>query len=75
MDVNTFIEKFTDCLNHAPNAPLGPDTEYKKLADWSSIFSLMVIAMVDEVYSKPLTAEDFRSTRSLRDLFNLIESK
>ena len=75
MDVNVFIEKFADCLNHTPASAINAETEYKKLEEWSSIFSLIVIAMVDEVYGKTLSAEDFRNTRSINDLFHLIQSK
>ena len=75
MDVNTFIDHFTDCLNHPPTQALVPDTEYKKLADWSSIFSLIVIAMVDDIYGQTLTGEDLRNTKTLAELYHLIQSK
>ena len=75
MDINDFIEKFAACLHHTPSSPIGPDTEFKKLDEWSSIFALIVIAMVDTDYHKVLTAEDIRSSKSLSDLFTLIQSK
>ena len=75
MDINDFIEKFAACLHHTPSSVISPETEFKKLDEWSSIFALIVIAMVDSDYHKVLDAEDIRNSRSLSDLFNLIQSK
>ena len=75
MDIQDFIDHFAACLHHTPASAIGPDTEYKKLDEWSSIFALIVIAMVDSDYHKTMTAEDLRNSTSLADLFNLIQSK
>ncbi len=75
MDINDFIEKFSSCLNHTPTSAISPDTEFKKLDEWSSIFALIVIAMVDSDYQRVLTAEDIRNSNTLADLFNVIQSK
>lgn len=75
MDINDFIEKFTTCLNHSPASALLPDTEFRKLEDWSSIFALIIIAMVDSDYNKVLTSEDIKNSKTLSDLFNVIQSK
>ena len=75
MDLTEFIRKFTACLNQTPPPVISPETEFKKLDEWSSIFALVVIAMVDSDYHKVLTSDDLRSSKSLSDLFNLIQSK
>ncbi len=75
MDLNGFIEKFASCLQYTPPSAIGPDTEFKKLDEWSSIFALIVIAMVDADYHKVLTADDIRRSTSLSDLFNLLQSR
>ena len=75
MDIHDFIDKFSACLSYTPVSSIGPDTHFKKLDEWSSIFALIVIGMVDSDYKKVLTAEDIRSATTLSDLFNLIQSK
>ena len=75
MDIDEFIGKFAACLNHTPVSAIGLETEFKKLDEWSSIFALVVIAMVDSDYHKVLTADDLRNSKSLSDLFHLIQSK
>jgi acyl carrier protein len=75
MDIKVFINQFAGCLNHTPASAIHPETEFKKLDEWSSIFALVVIAMVDSDYNKTLTSDDIRGATSLHDLFNLIQSK
>lgn len=75
MDITDFIERFASCLYHTPSPAISPETEFKKLDEWSSIFALIVIAMVDSDYHTTLTADDIRNSTSLSDLFNLIQSK
>ena len=75
MDITGFIEKFSSCLSQPPSTAISPETEFKKLDEWSSIFALIVIGMVDSDYHKVLTADDIRNAKTLSDLFNLIQSK
>jgi acyl carrier protein len=75
MDARDFVNNFSACLDHTPASAIGPGTEFKKLDEWSSIFALIVIAMVDTDYHKVLTAEDIKSASTLSDLFHLIQSK
>lgn len=75
MDIKVFVEKFSSCLNHTDPSAISPGTEFKKLEEWSSIFALIVIAMVDTDFGKVLTAEDIRNSKTLSDLFNLIQSR
>lgn len=75
MEINDFIEKFVGCLHQTPGAEIGPATKFKKLEEWSSIFALIVIAMVDSEYGKVLSAEDIHKASTIEDLFAIIQSK
>lgn len=75
MEIKDFIEKFGACLHHTPTAEIDPTTKFKKLEEWSSIFALIVIAMVDSEYGKVLTAEDIHNADTIEDLFGIIQSK
>jgi acyl carrier protein len=75
MDITDFIERFAACLYDSPSSVISPNTEFKKLDEWSSIFALIVIAMIDSDYHKTLTADDIRNSKTLSDLFKLIQSK
>lgn len=75
MQIEEFTEKFVGCLNSEPATRIDSNTSFKKLEEWSSIFALIVIAMVDSEYGKTLTSEDIRSADTINDLFVIIQSK
>ncbi len=75
MDIKEFIEQFADELDETTIDELSPETDFKALEEWSSLVALSIIAMVDDNYEKEITGEDLRSSTTLQDLFNLVESK
>ena len=75
MDIKEFIEYFADELDETTIDELSPKTDFKALGEWSSLVALSIIAMVEDNYEKEITGEDLRSSTTLQDLFNLVESK
>lgn len=75
MDIKEFIEYFADELDETTVDELTPDTEYKKIPEWSSLVALSIIAMVEDNYDKEITGDDLRSTNTIQDLFNLVDNK
>lgn len=72
MTIENFIENFADQLDETPIEALTPETEFRKLEDWSSLVGLSVIAMVDEEYGKTLTSDMFKASKTIQDLYNQI---
>ena len=52
-----------------------PDTEFKNLEEWSSLTALSVISMIDEEMEKRITGADIRNCSTIKELFELTESK
>ena len=52
-----------------------PDTAFKDLEEWSSLTALSVISMIDEEMEKRITGADIRNCSTIRELFELAESK
>lgn len=75
MDIKEFIEYFADELDETTIDELSPETNFKTLSEWSSLTALSIIAMVEDNFEKEITGEDLRSSTTLQDLFNLVESK
>ena len=75
MDIHECIEYFADELDETTKDELSPATDFKALGEWSSLVALSIIAMVEDNYEKEITGEDLRSSTTLQDLFNLVESK
>lgn len=75
MDIQEFIEFFADELDDTTIDELSPDTDFKALDEWSSLVALSIIAMIEDNYEKEITGGDLRSSTTIQDLFNLVESK
>jgi acyl carrier protein len=74
MDLNTFIANFENIFDEVEPGSINGDTKFRELDEWSSLQALSVIAMVDEEYDFKLTADAFKSSETVKDLFAKIEN-
>lgn len=75
MELNDFIEKFAEQFDETDASEFKADTEFKALDEWSSLFALSIIAMVDDEYDVTLKGDDIRSSETIEDLFNIVASR
>ena len=75
MEIKEFIENFADQFDDTEASELSADTKFKELDEWSSLIALSVIAMVDEEYDVAIKGDDIRSSETIQDLFNIVESR
>lgn len=73
------IEEFTYQLagefeDVEPNTVF-PDTNYRDIKNWSSMYALIIIAFIDANFDIQLNAENLKSTRTIRDLYNIVCQK
>lgn len=52
-----------------------PETNYREIKNWSSMYALIVIAFIDTNFDVTLNAEDMKNSQTIRDLYNIIKSK
>lgn len=70
------VEEFTAQLSSEfedvePGSVL-PDTNYRDIKNWSSMYALIIIAFVDANFDVQLNAEDLKNTQTVRDLYNVV---
>jgi len=75
MTLDEFVQAFAAEFDETPIEAFAPATVYKDLDEWSSLTALSIIAMVDEQLEKRISGADIRSSDTIEDLFNAIESK
>jgi acyl carrier protein len=75
MNQEEFIRLFAEQFDDTDPAEITADTEFRQLEEWDSMVALMVIAMVDEEYNVKISGEDIRSSTTLADLMQIVESK
>jgi acyl carrier protein len=75
MNIDEFIQLLEKEFEDLPAGTLKPSTNYRDIPNWSSMHALIIIAFVDANFGVELTASDLRSTSTIQDLYNTIQSK
>jgi acyl carrier protein len=75
MDINEFIKNLEAEIEELPPGTLKPDTDYRKVAEWSSMHALIVIAFVDMNFNVTLNGADLRKAITVSDLYNIVQEK
>lgn len=75
MELKDFIENFANQFDDTDASEIKAETEFRELDEWSSLIALSVIAMVDEEYDIAIKGDDIRNSKTVEDLFNIVNSK
>ena len=70
MDIKEFIEKFAEAIEVEDVESLTPETEFRTLAEWSSISVMLTIAFFDGEFEKEIGDTDIKSLKSIQDLYD-----
>ena len=52
-----------------------PDTNYRDIKNWSSMYALIIIAFIDANFDVQLNADNLKNTQTVRDLYNVVCEK
>jgi len=75
MDIHEFIKNLEAEIEELPPGTLKPDTDYRKVAEWSSMHALIVIAFVDMHFNVTLSGPDLRKAITVNDLYAIVQEK
>jgi len=75
MTLEEFTRNLESELEEVEPGTLKPDTSYRDLKNWSSMYALIIIAFVDINFSVTLNGADLRNTVTVKDLYNLVQEK
>jgi acyl carrier protein len=75
MGLEDFIKKIAAQFDDTDASEFNEDTDFKSLDEWSSLVALSVIALVKTQYGKTITGKEIRSCKTVKDLYNFIESR
>jgi len=75
MELDDFVKKVAEQYEDAEDVVFKPETEYKKLEQWSSITALSIIAMIDEEYGKSIKGNDIQNSNTLEELYKVCLGK
>lgn len=74
MNLNDFLDLFVKQFDETDPSEIKAGTEFKALAEWSSMIALSVIAMIDAEYDVQIKGEDIRDSKTIEELFNKVKA-
>ena len=75
LDAVGFVAKFEAQFQELQPGEVTLATEFRQLAEWSSMQSLIVIASFDWEYGVTLSAEELMAARTVEDLYGIVAAK
>lgn len=75
MKIEDFISRLEEEYEDLKPGTLKPDSVFREVFEWSSINALILIAMVKTEYDVTINAEDIASSKTITDLFKIIEKR
>jgi acyl carrier protein len=75
MEISIFLQNFADILDDTDASLITETTIFRDLDEWDSLTALSLIAMADEEYSVKLTGDDIKTSTTIKDLFDKVNSK
>jgi acyl carrier protein len=75
MNIEEFIRKIENEFDDLKPGILKPESKYRELVEWNSINALILIAMIKTEYDVAITAEDMVRTKTVRDIYNIVENR
>lgn len=75
MTLNEFVKAFAAEFDDTPEEQFTPATNYRELEEWGSLVALSIISMIDDEMDVQITGADLRSSKTIEDLYNFVNSK
>ena len=75
MNIEEFISQIEEEFDDLEPGVLKPDSQFREKFEWNSINALILIALVKTEYDVAINAEDISSSKTVQDLWNIIEKR
>jgi len=70
-----FIANIEEQFDDLEKGILKPESIFRDVFQWNSINALIIIAMVKTEYNVVINAEDIRKSKTILDIFEIIQRK
>ncbi len=75
MTIDEFISHLEQEYEDLKPGTLKPDSIFREVFEWNSINALILIAMVKTEYDVTINAEDIANSKTVEDLYRIIQSR
>ena len=73
-NINEFTKKFQNQYFDADTFDLHPETDFRQIDSWDSLTGMAVLVMIKDDYGVDITAETFKTLKTVNDVYTLVES-
>ena len=75
MELTDFIKNFASQFETTDLNEFSSTTQFKQIAEWSSLLTLAIIAMINKKYKVKIKGEDIRNSSTIEDLYLIVKSR
>jgi acyl carrier protein len=75
MNIDEFTRQLEGEFEDVEPGTITPETNYRDIPQFSSMYALIIIAFIDSEFDVLLTGEELRKANTVRDLYDLIKAK
>jgi acyl carrier protein len=73
INVEDFIKKIEAEFEDLEPGKIKPGSNFRDMFEWNSVNALILIALVNAEYNVVITAADLRSSKTINDIFKIIQ--
>jgi len=74
-NIEEFIKILETEFDELEPGTLKPETKFTDLDEWSSMHSLIIIALIDTEYNVTITGEDLLKVRNVEELYKIVKDR
>ena len=75
MEINNFMDKFSNQFEDADIKNIKIDSEFRKMNSWDSLTGFAIMEFIKDDYQINITVDEFKTVKTPGELFNLVLSK
>lgn len=75
MEIKEFIASIASQFDDTDISEFKAETNFRDLEEWSSLTALAILNMMEKKCHIVIKAEEMSKTKSIQELFNLMQSK
>jgi len=75
MEIEKFVNNFKDQFIDGDEISFKLETEFRLIESWDSLTGMSIIVMIRDIYGVDVTDFEFKSCKTVLEVFELVASK
>lgn len=75
MENKTFLEKFKEQFIDCDDISIELDSNFRDIDSFDSLTGMAIIMMIEDEYGTKIEDQEFKSCKTVQELFDLVQSK